>query len=157
MKRSELDDAAYGRYVREQNKLRSERQRQRLAGAGLKALTVWLPTPLREDLVALAEVRGMKVNSLAVEVFKAGMAAIRPAPAPVTAKTAKTAKPIANADQDPLMLEVDALLAQGRGYAEICREFNTAGRTTPKGAPFRSSDLSRAHQRWKNRSTRLAD
>ena len=157
MKRTDLDDAAYGRWVREQNKVRAERQRERLAGAGLKALTVWLPAPLREDLVALAEVRGMKVNSLAVEVFKAGMVAIRPAPAPVPVKTAKTAKPVANADQDPLMREVDALLAQGRGYAAICREFNTAGRTTTRGAQFRSGDLARAHQRWKMRSTGLAE
>ena len=58
-----------------------------------------------------------------------------------------------NADQDGLMQEVDALVAQGLGYAAICREFNAAGRTTAKGAQFRSSDLARAHQRWKTRST----
>ena len=155
MKRTDLDDAAYGRWVREQNKVRAERQRERLAGAGLKALTVWVPATLREDLAALAEGRGMKFNSLAVEVFKAGMVAINPAPAPVPAKTGQPVMvPIGSRkDQDGLMQEVDALVAQGLGYAAICREFNTAGRTTARGAQFRSSDLARAHQRWKTRST----
>lgn len=153
MKRTDLDDAAYGRWVREQNKVRAERQRQRLAGAGLKAVTVWVPAPLREDLAALAEGRGMKFNSLAVEVFKAGMAAISPAPVPSRPAQGTELRRASPADHAGLMQEVDALVAQGLGYAAICREFNTAGRTTAKGAQFRSSDLARAHQRWKTRST----
>ena len=157
MKRTDLDDAAYGRWVREQNKVRAERQRERLAGAGLKALTVWVPATLREDLAALAEGRGMKVNSLAVEVFKAGMVAISPAPVPSRPAQGTVLRMASNADQDGLMQEVDALVAQGLGYAAICREFNTAGRTTTRGAQFRSSDLARAHQRWKTRSTEPAD
>ena len=157
MKRTDLDDAAYGRWVREQNKVRAERQRQRLAGAGLKALTVWVPATLREDLAALAEGRGMKFNSLAVEVFKVGMAAINPAPVPSRPAQGTVLRMAANADQDGLMREVDALVAQGLGYAAICREFNAAGRVTPKGAQFRSSDLARVHQRWKTRSTSKAD
>lgn len=153
MRRTDLDDAAYGRWVREQNKVRSERQRERLAGAGLKALTVWVPATLREELAALAEGRGMKFNSLAVEVFKAGMVAISTAQVPSRPAQGTVLRMASNADQDGLMQEVDALVAQGLGYAAICREFNTAGRTTVKGAQFRSSDLARAHQRWKTRST----
>lgn len=157
MKRTDLDDAAYGRWVREQNKVRAERQRERLAGAGLKALTVWVPATLREDLAALAQGRGMKFNNLAAEVFKAGMAAINPAPVPAKPAQGTVLRLASNADQDGLMQEVDALVAQGLGYAAICREFNAAGRTTAKGAQFRSSDLARAHQRWKMRSTGLAE
>ena len=157
MKRTDLDDAAYGRWVREQNKVRAERQRERLAGAGLKALTVWVPATLREDLAALAEGRGMKFNSLAVEVFKAGMVAITQAPALAKPAQGTVLRLASNADQDGLMQEVDALVAQGLGYAAICREFNTAGRTTARGAQFRSSDLARAHQRWKTRSTSPAE
>ena len=100
---------------------------------------------------------GVKKATAAAEVFKAGMAAINPAPVPAKPAQGTVLRLASNADQDGLMQEVDALVAQGLGYAAICREFNAAGRTTAKGAQFRSSDLARAHQRWKTRSAEPAD
>lgn len=156
MKRTQMDDAEYGRFIRLQNRIRSERQRRQMQEAGLGAVTLWIPVALRAALVEVARERGATINEVATAILQAGMPAVdvpamqQVAQVPPPAK----ARPVAaNLEQDEVMEELDRLVQAGESYGAVARRWNAAGRQTTKGAEFRSNSLARAHQRWANRNT----
>lgn len=158
MGREPLDDAAYGRRVRIQNRLRSERQRDRLLKAGKVPFTCWLPDTLRDRILAAADAQGVRINDVVAEALRAGLPTVEglPIPAPDNPPSPPPArKPNSGeraATTAALMQECEALINQGRAYADICRDWNAAGRKTYEGVAFRPSDLARAHRRWQQRN-----
>ena len=160
MGREPLDDAAYGRRVRVQNRLRSERQRDRLIKAGKVAFTCWLPDTLRDRIVAAADAQGVRINDVVAEALRAGLPTVEgmPIPAPDKPPSPPPARKPSErtAINAALMQECEALINQGRAYADICRDWNAAGRKTYEGVAFRPSDLARAHRRWQQRNQQIS-
>ncbi len=62
-----LTDAEFVQRTRENNRRRSERQRQRLTIAGKSALTVWIPDPVRKALTAAAAERSATIADTAAQ------------------------------------------------------------------------------------------
>ena len=152
MKRMRLTDEERGRRVRQQNRVRSEKVRERLETKGQASFTVWIPLELKTALVDLAGYWGKPIGPSTAEVLQAGLKMIGQAPVKV-AEPPLSQEPLPgdrNSIKARLMEEVEALVTQGIGYGEIARRWNAEGRTTPDGAVFRSGDLARAHRRWKS-------
>ena len=160
MGREPLDDAAYGRRVRLQNRLRSERQRDRLIKAGKVAFTCWLPDTLRDRIVAAADAQGARINDVVAEALRAGLPTVEGLPIPAPDNPSPPAKKPSSGERAAttaaLMQECEALINQGRAYADICRDWNAAGRKTYEGVVFRPSDLARAHRRWQQRTQQIS-
>ena len=62
-----LSDAEFVERTRENNRRRSERQRQRLEQAGRKALTVWIPAPVITALTTAANEQGATIADTAAQ------------------------------------------------------------------------------------------
>jgi|APTNR8051073442_1049403.scaffolds.fasta_scaffold06949_6 hypothetical protein len=80
-----LTDAEFVQRTRENNRRRSERQRQRLVQAGRSSLTVWIPDPVRAALTAKAANDGATIADTAAALLSAALA---PTPTPTPARPA---------------------------------------------------------------------
>ena len=73
MVQERLSDTEFGRHIRLQNRLRSQRQRERLATSGQVAFTCWIPSTLRDRILTLARDRGTRINDVVAEALQAGL------------------------------------------------------------------------------------
>lgn len=75
-----LTDAEFVQRTRENNRRRSERQRQRLTIAGKSALTVWIPDTVRKALTTKAANDGATIADTAAELLQAALFPSLPPP-----------------------------------------------------------------------------
>lgn len=75
-----LSDAERGIRVREANRRRAERQRERLEQAGRSALLVWLPSDLKQSLTEKAAEEGVTVAAITTNVLRQAFFKIPNAP-----------------------------------------------------------------------------
>lgn len=158
--------------VRESNRRRGQRQRERLTIAGRSPLTVWVPTGLRTRFTNEAAALGVSINELAERYLGAGLGESKllnftsspdPDPQSDTADLFATAEPQTPVvvstpdtrtqpsvctDRDELMTAIGAMVDAGMSGAEIARRLNADGQRTAKGAEFNGANLLRDFRKW---------
>ena len=134
MVQERLSDTEFGRHVRLQNRLRSQRQREKLVTSGQVPFTCWLPAITRDRVVGLARTLGVRINDVVAEALLAGLPSVEgqaPAPAPQE-QPAAAPQEQAPADRAALAQLGHELLAGGLTAASIADQFNAKGWTPNK-------------------------
>lgn len=123
-----LTDEELGQRTRTMQRLRSERQRERMLSAGKTALTVWIDAGIKEALNQTAMDRGATIGETASDLLARALTTTNqttpePEPADNTASSNATSNATSNAERDREILE---LHRQGVSNPEIGRRFNTS-------------------------------
>ena len=140
-----LDDLEFGRHVRLQNRLRSQRQRERLATSGQVAFTCWIPSTLRDRILTLARDRGIRINDVVAEALFAGLPPVNvPAPA-----TTFQEPPPSNPDRNATIIE---LHSQGLTLSQISNRLAELGYLTRNGTKISDATILLAVKRHEEKS-----